>query len=63
MTYQEAVNLAKLGKIIKLPGWVGYFHWSYATNEFYFRNKDYYLNESQLKDRGITNRTDWYYII
>lgn len=63
MDYNEAINYAKQGKTLMLPNWIGYFNWNYSTNTLYFRNKDYYLNNQQLIDLGILNRTDWYYII
>lgn len=46
-----------------LPGWVGYFKWDYASNEWYFQNGDYRLNQKQLIDMGIDKRTDWIKII
>ncbi len=46
-----------------LPGWRGYFTWDYTNKELVFRNGDYYLNSEQLKDKGIRERNDWYYIV
>lgn len=63
MTYSQATLYAYTGNIIMLPGWKGYFYWNYATKEFNFRNGDYHLNKKQLKDKGIMDRTDFYYII
>lgn len=46
-----------------LPSWEGVFVWDYATNTLVFRNGDYQLNEDQIKERKLDQRTDWYYII
>lgn len=62
MNYNKATLFAATGSIVMLPDWYGYFYWNYNTNELNFRNKDYYLNKEQLKDKNIINRDDWYYI-
>lgn len=63
MTYSEATLHAATGEILMLPGWHGYFYWNYNTNELNFRDGDYHLDSKQLKDLGVNNRNDWYYII
>lgn len=63
MTYNQATLFAYTGHTIMLPGWMGYFYWNYATNDFNFKNGDYHLNSEQLKDKGVRERTDWYFII
>lgn len=63
MDYNKATLYAATGRTLLLPGWVGYFYWNYQTKELNFKNGDYHLNSKQLKDKGIMNRKDWYYII
>lgn len=63
MNYNQATLYAATGYTLLLPGWVGYFYWNYQTHELNFRNGDYHLDSKQLKDKGIMNREDWYYII
>ena len=63
MNINQAIQYAKQGKILMLPKWVGYFYWDYGTNELNFRNGNYYMREQQLRDKGVFNRNDWYYII
>ena len=36
---------------------------NYKNKELIFKDGDYILNENQLKDKGVINRNDWYYII
>lgn len=45
-----------------IPGWIGYLNWDYSTNQLYFHNKEYRLNQKDLEIK-IKNRTDLYYII
>jgi hypothetical protein len=45
MNYNQATLRAATGDTIMLPGWQGYFKWNFETNELYFQNGDYYLNE------------------
>ena len=63
MDYNQATLYAVTGETLLLPGWHGYFYWNYATKELNFRNGDYHLNGEQLKEKGVRDRTDWYYII
>ena len=63
MNYNLATLYAATGKILMLPGWQGYFKWDYSNNELYFQNGDYRLNNQQLRDKGVMDRNDWYYII
>lgn len=63
MNYNQATLFAATGKTLLLPGWHGYFYWNYTDKELNFRNGDYYLNSQQLKDKGVRERNDWYYII
>lgn len=63
MNYNLATLYAATGKILMLPEWRGYFKWDYSKNELYFQNGDYILDNKQLRDKGVMNRNDWYYII
>lgn len=63
MNYNQATLCAALGKTLMLPGWKGYFYWNYSTKELNFKNGDYYLDSKQLKDKGVRERNDWYYIV
>lgn len=63
MNYNQATLYAATGKTLLLPGWYGYFYWNYADKELNFRNGDYHLNSEQLKDKGVRERNDWYWII
>ena len=63
MNYNLATLYAATGSILLLPGWQGYFKWDYNKQELYFQNGDYYLNEQQIRDMKLDQRTDWYYII
>ena len=60
MTYSEITEIAKHGKLCKLPKFVGYFKWNYNTNSLIFYNKDYRCSAESL---DILNRSDFYYII
>ena len=63
MNYNLATLYAATGATLLLPGWQGYFKWDYNKQELYFQNGDYYLNEQQIRDMKLDQRTDWYYII
>ena len=63
MTFDQAKLYASNGYTLLLPGWKGYFNWNYKNKELIFKDGDYILNENQLKDKGVINRNDWYYII
>lgn len=63
MNYNQATLYAATGKTLLLPGWGGYFTWDYANKELVFKNGDYFLNNKELKDKGVMNRDDWYYIV
>ena len=63
MNYNQATLYAATGATLMLPGWQGYFKWDYHKQELYFQNGDYYLNEQQLREMKLDQRTDWYYII
>lgn len=60
MTYKELCDIAKKGKIGRLPGYDGYFKWSYADNELIFYNGDFQCTAKYL---DIKNREDFHYII
>ncbi len=60
MTYTEAIKIAKQGKTLKLPNFVGYFNWSFGNNYLIFSNGNFRCN---AKDLNVQNRDDWYYII
>lgn len=63
MTFDQVKLYASNGYTLLLPGWKGYFNWNYRNKELIFKDRDYILNENQLKDKGVINRNDWYYII
>ena len=63
MNYNQATLCAATGKTLLLPGWRGYFYWNWETKELNFRNGDYHLDSKQLRDKGVTDRNDWYYEI
>ena len=60
MIYNEICIVAKEGKLIKLPNFVGYFKWDYAINDLIFYNGTFKCKASDL---DIKNRIDFYYII
>lgn len=60
MTYSEIINIAKNGKLIKLPNFNGYFKWDYSINDLMFYNQSFKCRASDL---DIKARTDFYYII
>lgn len=41
MTYSKFCELAKRGKIGRLPNFIGYFKWSYAINDLIFYNGNF----------------------
>ena len=63
MDYNKATLYAATGRTLLLPGWRGYFYWDYSKKELNFRNGDYHLDNKQLREKGVMERTDWYYII
>ena len=60
MTYSEITEIAKQGKLCKLPNFIGYFKWSYGSNSLMFQNGDYKCPAESL---DVLNRDDFYYII
>ena len=62
MSYSEIKDICKSGKTGLIPGWKGYLDWDYRTNEIYFHNENYRLNQKELED-FIKDRTDLFYII
>lgn len=60
MTYDNLQKFAQDGKIGKLPNFIGYFKWDYATNTLMFYNGDFKCKASDL---DILGRDDFYYII
>lgn len=62
MDYNKATLYAATGRTLLLPGWRGYFYWD-NKQELNFRNGDYHLDNKQLREKGVMERTDWYYII
>ena len=60
MTLEQAIEKAKNGKTVMLPGFTGYFNWSYAENKLIFSNGNW---RSDIENLDIKNRTDFYYII
>ena len=63
MNYNQATIHAATGDTLMLPNWQGYFKWDFEKHELYFQNGDYKLDEKQIKEKGLHNRDDWYYII
>lgn len=63
MDYNRATLYAATGATLMLPGWHGYFKWNFQKKELYFQDGDYYLDNSQLIEKGVRERKDWYYII
>lgn len=59
MTYQEIIEVTRLGKVGVLPNFKGYFRWSYAVNDMVFYNGDF---QCRATDLNIANRTDFFYI-
>ena len=65
MTLDQLKSLLKKGKYYNwglIPNWIGYVKYDFYLDEVYFVNKDYKLNEQQLRDK-IKDRTDLLYII
>lgn len=60
MNYQESIKIAKQGKTIMLPNFIGYFKWDFGNNTLIFTNGDFKCKAEQL---DIKNRQDFYYII
>ena len=60
MTYSEITEIARHGKLGKLPNFIGYFKWDFGNKVLVFTNGDYRCNADDL---NVKNRTDWYYII
>lgn len=60
MTYKEIIEIAKQGKLCKLPNFIGYFKWDYRTNSLIFFNGDYICQANTL---DILDKNDFYYII
>ena len=60
MNYKEAIKIAKRGKTLMLPNFMGYFKWDSANKVLIFMNGDYKCLADQL---DIKNRQDFYYII
>ena len=60
MTYTEAQKLARKGKTIMLPDFIGYFKWNYSKEQLMVENKGF---TCPAKDFDIQNRKAFYYII
>lgn len=60
MNYKEAIKIAKRGKTLMLPNFIGYFKQDFANKVLIFTNGDYKCSADQL---DIKNRQDFYYII
>lgn len=60
MTYLEMLEIAKQGKTVMLPNFIGYFKWDFGNKILVFTNGDYKCLAEEL---DITNRQDFYYII
>ena len=60
MTYSEVLEVAKQGKTLMLPNFIGYFKWNFGNKTLVFINGDYKCLAEEL---DIKNRQDFYYII
>lgn len=60
MNYNEAIKVAKKGKTLMLPYFIGYFKWDFENKVLMFTNGDY---RCKAEDLGVQKRNDWYYII
>ena len=60
MTYSEITEIARRGKLGKLPNFIGYFTWDFGSTSLIFYNGDYKCAAEAL---DILNRNDFYYII
>ena len=63
MKFEEALEEAKLGSLLMLPNYEGYFKWDWSKQELYFYNGSYYKYITEMQDQYLENRNDWYYII
>lgn len=59
MNYSEITEIAKQGKLCKLPNFKGYFKWDYGSKSLIFYNENYRCNANSL---DILHRNDFYYI-
>lgn len=59
MNYEEAIKIAKTGKTLMLPKFIGYFKWSFGNNKLMFENGDY---KCPAEDLNVKNRNDFFYI-
>ena len=53
MTYLEMLEIAKQGKTVMLPNFIGYFKWDFGNKILVFTNGDYKCLAEEL---DITNR-------
>lgn len=60
MTYNQLTEIAKQGKLGKLPNFEGYFKWDYSAEDLIFYNGSY---SCKAADLDIQDRKDFYYII
>lgn len=60
MNLEEAIKKAKAGKTIMLPGFIGYFNWSYSDNKLIFSNGNW---KSDIENLDIKDRNDFICII
>ena len=60
MTYNEAIKIAKSGKTLMLPNFIGYFKWDFGNKALIFTNGDY---KCLAKELDIKSRQDFFYII
>ena len=54
MNYEEAIKIAKSGKTLMLPNFIGYFKWDFVNKVLVFTNGDYRCN---AEDLGVQKRT------
>ena len=60
MNYEEAIKIAKSGKTLMLPNFIGYFKWEFGNKTLVFINGNYKCLAEEL---DIKSRQDFYYII
>ena len=60
MSYQEILQKAREGKLVKLPNFEGIFKWDYGRQVLVFNNGTFWCDAEQL---DILDRTDFYHII
>ena len=60
MNYEKKKKIAKSGKTLILPNFIGYFKWDFGNKTLVFTNGDYKCLAEEL---DIKSRQAFYYII